>query len=73
MTSKWDWVIWYLNIGHAAGGFEAALAATVGLRLHLLYHPLGSGSLEVGWLMVFQGIVTKDDVQRHLSQKKNNV
>ena len=48
MTSKWDWVIWYLNIGHAAGGFEAALAATVGLGLHLLYHPLGSGSLEVG-------------------------
>ena len=42
------WVIWYLNIGHTAGGFEATLAATVSLGLHLFYNTISSGSLEAG-------------------------
>ena len=53
-------VIWYLNIGHTAGGFKATLAATVSLCLHLLYNALGSGSLKVHFTsMVFQGCVAK--------------
>ena len=42
------WVIWYLNIGHTAGGFEAAFAATVSLGLHLFYNTISSGSLGAG-------------------------